>query len=318
MTYRGVFAAILALLVAAPSVRAVAPGTGVRVAFDDFEDENWGYQFNNPKASHELDEQTRMPAGRATNGKWGEGLLRGHPDVIRRVATPEGGLFGSTGALLLSSKESGFPGRITRKSQQDDLIMVVRSNYGKTFPVSMTPSVTARVYLPPRSEWEGRSGSMFAFRAEVQSISRVAKKKGKGLFARMVDPEPEDSWPGIFFQYDARKDECFFILRGNERGDLRGPVVEQEGWWTLGMTFTPDGRCHYYARPGVGDLDEGDIIASHYPYNHRCLQLNTLFFDTFNMDDGRTWSTPVIVDDPAIFLARPDGGSVASRGRSRR
>jgi hypothetical protein len=73
------------------SAQLLVPGTGQRVVKvgDDFEEPKWNYTFNNPKSSDEQDKQQRLPAGRSVNGRWYEGVMRGHPDVIRRVATPE-------------------------------------------------------------------------------------------------------------------------------------------------------------------------------------------------------------------------------------
>ena len=72
----------------------LVPGTGVVVQMvgDDFESPDWRYVFNGEKASHEQDEQQRPPGGKSTNGRWYEGAKRGQPDVVRRIATPPGGL----------------------------------------------------------------------------------------------------------------------------------------------------------------------------------------------------------------------------------
>ena len=79
----------------------LVPGTGQRVeqVGDDFEDEEWKYNFNGQKSSREQDNRERAPAGASENGRWYEGIKRGHPDIIRRVETPSGGLPGSKGAL---------------------------------------------------------------------------------------------------------------------------------------------------------------------------------------------------------------------------
>ena len=52
----------------------VVPGTGQKSdkVGDDFEDEKWSYNFNNPKSSHEQDDQIRYPAGGSVNGRWSE------------------------------------------------------------------------------------------------------------------------------------------------------------------------------------------------------------------------------------------------------
>src|SRR5947207_12170115 len=122
---------LLAVAVLAPATRQVradrpvVPGTGEKVAKvgDDFEDEGWKFIFNFPKSSEEQDGELRLPDGRSKNGRWYEGNKRGCPDVIRRVPTPEGGLAGSNGALLLKTRLSGVPGEISNKMQQDDLIV---------------------------------------------------------------------------------------------------------------------------------------------------------------------------------------------------
>ncbi|MFM8328589.1 MAG: hypothetical protein ACKN9U_27335, partial [Pirellulaceae bacterium] len=66
---------------------AIVPGTGVQLTQvgDDFEDEGWEYQPLNPKSSEDIDEQQRLPAGKSINGRWYEGVKRGHPDVVKRV-----------------------------------------------------------------------------------------------------------------------------------------------------------------------------------------------------------------------------------------
>lgn len=303
---------------------AAVPGTGMQVpgVGDDFEDEDWEFIHNFPKSSKEQDENVRRPTGKSTNGKWLEGLKRGQPDIVRRVPTPYGGLPGSEGSLFLVSKRSGIPGRLSGESQQDDLIMRGRSQWGASYPVSSSPSIVVRVHLPPKEEWENRHGSVFGIRTEVMGIRRVPQRKA-GLFGGYETPKPEESWPGIFIQYDGKTrsgepGRSYFIIRGSESGDYTGPEFEDVGWWTFGISFTPDGRAHYYARPGVEDLEAYDHIASHYPYNFRVQSLKTMFFDTFNTDNGRSWSTPVVIDDPAIFVVDKPAPVARRRSNHRR
>jgi hypothetical protein len=105
------------------------------------------------------------------------------------------------------------------------------------------------------------------------------------------------------------KDGVTVLIRANERGqDMPGPRITQPGWYTFGMSITPDARVHYYMRPGVEDLQEGDYITSTYPYAIPGTTFNTLFFNICNGDDGKTWSTPIVIDDPQVFYgqsARP-------------
>jgi hypothetical protein len=301
--------ALVALLAARADAQLV-PGAGTRVAQvgDDFEDPAWEFIFNLPKSSNNLDEQVRRPGGRSRNGRWEESALRGEPDVIRRVATPPGGLPGSTGALALRSLYTGVPNRVTNQLQQDDLIMSNRM--GGRISVSRGPSAVVRVWLPPFEDWEPRTGNSFAMRADCQT--HVSKKGAVTLFSSSrTKSEIEEYWPGIFIYFNSRsdgrnkEDSAHLLIRaGRNGGDIRGPVIEQTGWWTLGMSFTPDGAVHYYARPGVDDLTAADHITSQYPYGYRAEYFNTIFFNVANHDDGRSWSTEWIIDDPQLYLQR--------------
>ena len=76
------------------------------------------------------------------------------------------------------------------------------------------------------------------------------------------------------------------------------------------MSFTPDGRVHYFARPGVEDLTAEDHITSQSPYSFNCERLDTFFFNVVSGDNGN-WSTPWIIDDPKLFVIPPQGHSVA-------
>src|SRR4051795_2393303 len=93
----------------------IVPGTGefLKDCCDDFEDAAWSYRYNFPKSSYEQDEEQRGPGGRSNNGLWHEGGKRGTPDIVRRVATPPGGLAGSQGALMFATKNAGVPGKIS-------------------------------------------------------------------------------------------------------------------------------------------------------------------------------------------------------------
>jgi hypothetical protein len=78
--------------------------------------------------------------------------------------------------------------------------------------------------------------------------------------------------------------------------------ITKTGWYTLGMSVTPDGMIHYYAKPGVTPLTQGDHLVSKLAYGVRVENFNTMFFNIVNQDDGRTWSTEWIVDDPEIYV----------------
>ena len=285
----------------------VVPGTGVKIGLvgDNFEDPNWQYVVNGRKASFEQDEQQRAPGGFSKNGRWYESAMRGHPDVIRRVPTPPGGLPGSQGALLLRTRLSGIPGQLAGTQMQDDLLMGVKGRIGRPVPVSWTPNYTVRVYLPPFDQWENRTGASFGVRADARG--------------RNPDGEVEPYWPGMFILFRSKTSQQFdqdfaqisFRAQSNGR-DHGGPKIYKPGWWTFGMSLTPDGQIHYYASEGIDDLTPEDHLYSSFAYGWKCQYFDNFFVNVANYEDGKNWSTPWVIDDPQVFVVPPEGQQLAN------
>jgi hypothetical protein len=289
----------------------IVPGTGefLEDCSDNFEDDTWSYKYNHPKSSQEQDSRTRSPGGYSSNKLWHEGAKRGTPDLVQRVPTPPGGIAGSEGSLMFATKSSGIPSARTNQQQQDDLLMKFDRKLGRSIPVAWQPSCTVRVYLPPWDQWERRNGPSFGMRGDCRGV-----KGGSG----------EPYWPGMFILFrpgDEKKgtvDHAKLTVRAGTRGnDVRSHDINEPGWWTLGMSFSPDGQIHYYASPGVDDLTADDYIMSSFAYNLKCRSFNNFFFNVANWDNGRSWSTKWIIDDPQIFVIPPPGQTVANLYRTR-
>ena len=298
---------IPAVLISAEAVAMppVVPGTGERVTQvgDDFEDPSWNFNFNHPKSSRNINKRENGPLAISDNRRWLEGPHRGTPDVMQRVPTPAGGLDGSEGALLIRTIRPGIPRKTTQTPQQDDIMVTVKRRLGQPVPVSALPNCVVRVYVPPFDQWEDRSGASFGFRGDCWG-----RKPGQRKL--------EQYWPGMFFNFrsgtdhNISQDRAYISIRSDHRGrDIRGPEL-QPGWWTLGMSVTADGMWHFFAKPGVEDLTAADHLASYYPYDFRAERFDLFFFNVVTMDNGQTWSTPWIIDDPQLFrvttLASPD------------
>ncbi len=288
----------------------VIPGSGQRVpgVGDDYEDENWGYIFNNPKGNEENDGRTNPPFGRSRNGSMFETGHRGHPDVIQRVPTPPGGIPGSQGSLLLRTLQSRAPGVFDGQNGQDDLFVSfrgARQRFGAGVPVGAKPSITVRVYLPPFEQWERRNGASFGFRGDVHGEERPRPRGGLFGIARGKEP-PNQFWPGIFIEFaPGSPDTARLRIRADQAGrDLvaRTITADELGWWTFGMSFTGDGRVHYYAHRGVEDLDQTAYLASHINHGIKARTLSGMFFNLFNRNDGRSWSTPWVIDEPMLHV----------------
>ena len=323
---------VIVILSAAPLLRAapVVPGTGVRLTNvgDDFEDPEWKFFPNLPKSSEEQDERTRQPAGRSANGRWYEGIKRGCPDTVMRVPTPAGGLEGSTGAMLMRTVHSGIPNRPSYTMQQDDFICNVWQRVGYKIPVSYSPNVVVRVFLPPIKGWENRSGPTFGFRTSLEThawkVPDEKKDRPKLFGSHKKEYLLETYWPGMFVEFRSdtdrgrQYDSAYWRVRGNSRGgEIRGPDIGTTGWWTLGMSVTPDGMVHYYIKQGIEDLTAEDHVTSQFPYGYKAETLKTFFFNVCNGDNGRTKSTDWIVDDPTVYLATPPR-NLASKPRRNR
>jgi len=298
---------MMGVTASALGAKPVVPGTGLKVknVGDDFEDENWAYVFNSPKSTRDIDKSDRYPSGESENGRWYEGMKRGHPDVVKRVPTPKKGLPGSTSSLLLQSLYTGIPGRPSYRMQQDDFIADVYYRLGTGIPVSRTPSVVVRVFLPPVKTWENRTGVQFGFRTAL--LTTVTKP---GTLFTSSRRETETYWTGMFVEFESKTDGykddfAYWRLRADQWGtDFRSKQITTTGWWTIGVSITPDGMAHYYASPGVDDLTPEDRLTSQYPYGYRAEAFKTFFFNVCSGDDGRTWSTAWVVDDPKVYVVR--------------
>jgi len=313
-----IFAISFATLFAIPTTTVTAqvvPGTGTLIDFvgDTLEnDEGWDFIYNSPKSSREQDEQTRFPNARSTNQRWFEGPERGYPDSVQVVEAPAGALPGSTRALQVQTLNSGIPGFRNYKVEQDDLVVNGVARVGE-IPVGEIPSIVARVYLPSPEKWEDRTGPHFGFRGTTSrtKMTTEMKKINRWRSRPQTTREREEYWPGIWVHFrsatDGRNadDSAFLTVRGNRLGhdfNVREIPVSEFGWWTMGMSFTADGMVHYYAKPGVEDLTEADHLTSQYPYSYRAEKMQNMFFNFCNMNDGKTWSTPFVIDDPKLYV----------------
>lgn len=310
----------------------VVPGTGVKIenVGDDFEDPDWKFHPNFPKSSDEQDKRRREPAGWSANQRWYEGIKRGCPDVVQRVATPAGGLAGSTGSLLLQTTHSGIPGQLSYTMQQDDFICNVWQRVGRKIPVQHTPNCVVRVFMPPIDTWENRTGATFGYRLSLETHAFVVpqhKKDQKTFWGGQPKKEwtVEPYWPGMFVEFHSGTDRnqpydtAYWRIRGNTQGhEVRGPQIDITGWWTLGMSVTPDGMVHYYISKGIDDLTAEDYVTSQFPYGYRAEVFKTFFFNVCNRDDGRTKSTNWVIDDPAFYVATAPPSTVAQSATTSR
>lgn len=290
-----------------PNRPPLVPGTGTlaKGLTDDFEDEKWEWFYNHPKSSEEQDKKIRSPLGRSANRLWFEGPKRGTPDTVRRIALPAPGLEGSEHGLLIATQRAGVPGYASGEMQQDDLIFDMKRVLRSGMSVADSPSVVVRVYMPPFDQWENRSGPSFGFRAGcyTHSIITAEDHPDRGR------PGLEEYWPGMFVCFENGdekrygQDGAYIRVRsGRNGGEIMGPRIEELGWWTLGIAFSPDGVVHYFASPGVDDLTAEDHITSQYPYGYRTETFKTFFFNVCSHDDGKTWSTPWVIDDPKVYF----------------
>lgn len=302
------------LLFAQPMIAQaqIVPGSGTLIEYvgDDFEEPGWEFVHNFPKGSRENNDRTNGPSGYSKNGRFIEGPERGQPDHMQVIPTPKGGLPGSENALWVSTLHSGVPGQNTNTVEQDDLIVMCPNRLGTNIRPSESPSCVVRVYFPEEVDrWEARNGPHFGFRLGCRT---TAPQEGEGFLGLGSPLGPEPYWPGIWVHFRHTGDRngppgsAYLAVRGDAAGrDFRVAEMEQFGWWTFGISVTPDGQVHYYAHPGVENLSASDRLSSQYPYGFRTEQVTSFFFNFCNLNNGHTWSTPIVIDDPQLFLGNP-------------
>ena len=230
---------------------------------------------------------------------------------MKVVPNPAGGLAGSQYGLLIRTLNSGIPGYRSNDVQQDDLISNCISRLGMSIPVRDMPSSVVRVYLPPAEQWENRSGPHFGFRIST-STTVTERAESRGFFgSSRMETKSEPYWPGIWIHFksetsrNVEEDSAFLTIRGDRRGrDIRMKNIpaDQFGWWTFGISATGDGQIHFYAKQGVENLTQEDHISSQFPYSYNAERFRTFFFNACNKNDGKSWSTPFIIDDPQLFV----------------
>jgi hypothetical protein len=290
------------------------PGRGVKIDYlgDDFEADGWSFVHNLPKSSREEDGRSRGPTGFSLNRRWQEGPERGQPDVLEVIDAPPGGLPGSGRALLLKTQHSGVPGTFSHGMHQDDLICGITTRLGTTLQAAETPSCVVRVFLPEPSDWENRTGPHFGIRLGVRT---TVLERNTGFLASGRSAVVEPYWPGMWIHFRSETsrgietDSAHIKVRGDSRG-IDFPVREipaaEFGWWTFGMSISADGQIHYFASPGVDELTAADHLTSQFPYGFRAERLNSFFFNVCNRDDGQTWSTPFVIDDPSVYVTNAE------------
>lgn len=286
------------------------PGEGTRIDYlgDDFEDPEWRFVHNMPKSSRELNGRTYGPLAYSTNRRWTEGPERGQPDFVQIIGTPLKGLPESYQSLQITTMKSGVPNEASHEVQQDDLILNISSRLGSSIRAEEIPSCVVRVYMPPADMWEDRSGPHFGIRLGVRTTT---EKPNEGLFAFGTSLQNEPYWPGIWIHFRSKtsrgvdRDSAYLKIRGDSRGrDFNSREISEHefGWWTFGLSISEDGRIHYFARPGVGDLTIDDFLTSQHPYGYVAERMTSFFFNIVNRDDGRHWSTPFAIDDPQVYV----------------
>jgi hypothetical protein len=295
-----------------PKRRLLIPGTGLRIAKtgDDFEDEKFLYYPQHPKSSWNIDKEMNVPGGISVNNLWAEGGKRGTPDVVKRIATPPGGIEGSKGSMMIQSLHPAVPGRLSHQEHQDDLLHNVEGVTGTQIPVAWSPNVVCRVYIPAEAQWERRNGATFGYRI--------------GLYGYTPQGKYDEYWPGIFFHMQREqtkegkvKASILSVLRADEFGrDLPGPTFEPSSWCTLGMSMPPDGSVQFFGKPGVEDLTEKDFLGGWHCYSWRAVNFSTFFYNVINLDNGRNWGTPWTVDDAYLYAATAPRQNIKSGERT--
>ncbi len=173
------------------------------------------------------------------------------------------------------------------------------------------PDIVQRVPTPPGG-LEGSAGSLLLKSLYTGIPSRPSRKMHQDDFIcnvqyRIGGTVPVAQSPNMttrvylppMEQWEKRNGPHFAF-----GGDFMGPEIPTMGWWTLGISFTPDGLVHYFAKPGVDELTRDDYIATAMPYGYKAEEVRSFFYNVVNGDNGKDWSTDWIIDDPKFYIIK--------------
>lgn len=255
----------------------------LNIIWDDFESPNWNYNYQDHVCCH---------------GFWigtiGLGEPdRGDPELLKCIATPDGGKNGSTRALEIRTNEIDSD----KVPYQEDLRTInFEKKLGRKLTRTDQPVVTVRVWLPPFDQWGDYY--KFGFRQE---------------FIRKNDFQYYQYYASIFFVYD--KPRPFFIFRihpnlEKKAIEILGGPIRKPGWWTLAIAFDEKGVDYYYARPGVDIPTEEDKIfdtrqlkAKEDTYDSSMDKVAYSFFSLMYPETGNA-SPQFVIDDYEVWVVK--------------
>lgn len=198
---------------------------------DDFEDKDWHYDYQKHSCYR---------------GFWRTDD-RGDPKLLARIATPDGGKSGSTGALEIRTNNSDS----NHDPNQEDLLTVeFNQKLGSELTRADQPVFIVRVWLPPFDQWSKGQSLNFGFRQTARPSNGSEYYASIWLYHNtppvgQIEPGPR------------------FVFRiGTDAPDVFDGPIKQPGWWTLAIAFDEKGVGHYYARPGVDVPTEKDEMFS--------------------------------------------------------
>ena len=86
-------------------------------------------------------------------------------------------------------------------------------------------------------------------------FAALLMQPNRGFFASGSSPVVEPYWPGMWIHFRSEtsrgveSDSALIKVRGDHRGidfPVKNISADQFGWWTLGMSLSPDGQIHYF------------------------------------------------------------------------
>ena len=236
---------------------------------------------------------------------------RGTPDVVKRVATPPGGIEGSTGALLFATKYSGIPGTISNEQQQDDLLMMFDRRLGRSISMSLAAELHgARLPAAVRTVGEAQ-------RPVVRHAGRLPRPQAGRQHRKPIGPACSCCSATQTARASRKTSPSSRSAPARAATTSAASRSYEPGWWTLGMSFSPDGQIHYYASHGVDDLTADDYLDVAVSRTASAACRSTTSSSTWPTGTtAASWSTQWVIDDPKILrdsAAGPDGGPAVSR-----
>ena len=239
------------------------------------------------------------------------------PTRSKSIPTPPAACAGSQQALLLRTLNSGIPGYALQRRPAGRPDRQLPRTPPRRHPRRRTPQLH-RPRLPAAGRAVG-TALRPAVRLPRQPVDGHHRRKTTGFFSSGSSTEVEPYWPGMWIHFRANAHQEHQGRHGLHRRPRRphGPRLPRprdrpsSAGGRSACRSPPTAWCTTTPAPASTSSPPPTTSRRSIPYSYTARDFRTYFFDVCNRNDGRTWSTPFVIDDPKLYVVRTPAASTS-------